>query len=72
MGNVIIFLILFPLNKKTKKILFKDEDKDNLLKLNYWRKWLKKFRNIIDLDHSLLEHEATFYSATAGGNPEEQ
>ncbi|KAJ6648985.1 Anoctamin-6, partial [Pseudolycoriella hygida] len=49
-----------------------DEERDNVLKLNYWRRWLHKFQRLIEFDVSLIDNEHTFYSATADGNPEEQ
>lgn len=49
-----------------------DEEKNDVLKLNTIRRWLRKFKKLTELDPLLLENEPTFFSATAGGTPEEQ
>lgn len=43
-----------------------------MLKLNLWRKLLKIYRKLFSYDKMVAETEATFSSANAGGNPEEQ
>lgn len=52
--------------------MLQDEEKNDVLKLNRFRRWLRKFQKMIELDAMLIETEPTFYHATAGGNPEEQ
>lgn len=52
--------------------MLQDEEKNDVLKLNRFRRWLRKFQKMIELDAMLIENEPTFYKATAGGNPEEQ
>lgn len=53
-------------------LMLQDEEKNDVLKLNRFRRWLRKFQKMIELDAMLVETEPTFYKATAGGNPEEQ
>lgn len=40
--------------------------------MNLFRKYWKKFRQITEYNFNLIEKEPSFYSATAGKNPEEQ
>lgn len=49
-----------------------DEDKNSVLQSNIWKKLLKLYRKIASYDEIVAENEATFSSANAGGNPEEQ
>ncbi|XP_055692726.1 anoctamin-4 [Lutzomyia longipalpis] len=49
-----------------------DEDRVDSKKPNWWRKYLQKFRELLEYDYNLIEKEPSFYDATAGGNPEEQ
>ncbi|XP_037032608.1 anoctamin-4 isoform X2 [Bradysia coprophila] len=58
--------------KRFITISVKDDEKDNVLKLSYWRRWLHKFQRLIDYDTGLIDYEHSFYASTADGNPEEQ
>lgn len=51
---------------------FQDESKQSIHKSNMWKKWLKFFRKLTAFDELLGGSETTFFTANAGGNPEEQ
>lgn len=40
--------------------------------MNFWKKWLNFVHKLNAYDDIVAECEATFTSANAGGNPEEQ
>ncbi|XP_025830973.1 anoctamin-4-like [Agrilus planipennis] len=37
-----------------------------------WKKWRRKWREIYEFDHNLIEEEPNFYTATNGADPQEQ
>lgn len=49
-----------------------DEDKNSALKLSIWRKILRYIRRLNSYHELIADGEATFSTANANGNPEEQ
>lgn len=55
-----------------ESVFLQDDEITNKNELNLIRKYWKKFRELTEYNHNLIEKEPDFYSATAGKNPEEQ
>lgn len=49
-----------------------DDEKSIIAPQNIFRKIIRFLHNITEYDHKLIEKEPSFYSATDGGNPEDQ